>query len=86
LFDTPGFSSLKPPEVEKQQLRQYFTEFLSYEGACRYLGCTHIHEPECAVKAALARGEIAASRYENYVQIYDELAEQEKRKNRRGRK
>ena len=40
LFDTPGFSSLKPPEVEKEELRRYFTEFLPYEGQCKYWGCT----------------------------------------------
>lgn len=86
LFDTPGFSSLKPPEVDKQELRQYFTEFLPYEGRCRYLGCSHIHEPRCVVKEALERGEIGKSRYENYVQIYNELAEFERRRNWRNRK
>lgn len=86
LFDTPGFSSLKPPEVDKQELRQYFTEFLPYEGQCRYMGCSHIHEPDCVVKQALAHDEISRSRYENYVQIYNELAESERRKNWRNKK
>lgn len=86
LFDTPGFSSLKPPEVDKQELRRYFTEFLPYEGQCRYMGCSHIHEPGCVVKDALERGEIGSSRYENYVQIYNELDEFERRRNWRNRK
>lgn len=86
LFDTPGFSSLKPPEVDKQDLRQYFTEFLSYEGQCKYMGCSHIHEPDCVVQKALAHGEISRTRYENYVQIYNELAESERRKNWRNKK
>lgn len=86
LFDTPGFSSLKPPEVDKQELRQYFTEFLPYEGQCRYMGCSHIHEPDCVVKQALAHDEISKTRYENYVQIYNELAESERRKNWRKKK
>lgn len=86
LFDTPGFSSLKPPEVAKEKLCQYFTEFLPFEGQCRYLGCSHIHEPGCVVQEALARGEIGRSRYENYVQIYDELAQFERRKNWRNKK
>lgn len=81
LFDTPGFSSLRPPEVEKEQLRHYFTEFLPYEGKCKYVGCTHIHEPSCVVRDALEEGEINPSRYRNYVQIYEELAELEGRKN-----
>ena len=86
MFDTPGFSSLKPPEVDKQELRRYFTEFLPYEGQCRYMGCSHIHEPGCVVKDALERGEIGSSRYENYVQIYNELDELERRRNWRNRK
>lgn len=86
LFDTPGFSSLKPPEVDKQELRQYFTEFLPYEGQCKYLGCSHIHEPGCVVQDALERGKIGRSRYENYVQIYNELSEFEGRRNWRNRK
>ena len=86
LFDTPGFSSLKPPEVDKQELRRYFTEFLPYEGQCRYMGCSHIHDPGCVVKDALERGEIGSSRYENYVQIYNELDEFERRRNWRNRK
>lgn len=86
LFDTPGFSSLKPPEVDKQELRQYFTEFLPYEGQCRYMGCSHIHEPDCVVKQAVAHDEISKTRYENYVQIYNELAESERRKNWRNKK
>lgn len=86
LFDTPGFSSLKPPAVDKQELRQYFTEFLPYEGQCRYAGCSHIHEPGCALQEALSMGEIGRSRYENYVQIYEELAEFERRKNWRNKK
>lgn len=80
LFDTPGFSSLRPPEVEKEQLHHYFTEFLPYEGQCRYQGCSHIHEPGCVIQDALARGEICKSRYDNYIQIYKELSELERNK------
>lgn len=86
LFDTPGFSSLKVPEIEKEELHRYFTEFLPYEGQCRYIGCSHIHEPGCVIKEDLEKGKICRSRYENYVQMYEELAEAEKRKNWRNRK
>ena len=83
LFDTPGFSSLKLPDIPKEELRRYFTEFLPYEGKCRYMGCSHIHEPGCVIKE---EGKICRSRYRNYVQMYEELAEQEKRRNRRNKK
>lgn len=86
LFDTPGFSSLQVPEVEKEELYQYFTEFASYQGLCKYQPCSHIHEPGCVVKEKLEKGEICRSRYENYVQMYEELVEAEKRKNRRNKK
>lgn len=80
LFDTPGFSSLRLPEVAKEQLHHYFTEFLPYEGQCRFQGCSHIHEPGCVIQDALTRGEICKSRYDNYVQIYEELTEVERNK------
>lgn len=86
LFDTPGFSSLRVPEMPKEELRHYFTEFVPYEGQCRYLGCSHIHEPGCMIKEKLSKGEIYQSRYDNYIQIFQELAEAEGRKNRRSKR
>ncbi len=86
LFDTPGFSSLSSPDVAKEELHRYFTEFLPYEGQCKYTGCSHIHEPECAVREALAKGMISENRYANYVQIYEEISESERRKNWRSKK
>ncbi|MDY3910084.1 MAG: ribosome small subunit-dependent GTPase A [Eubacterium sp.] len=86
LFDTPGFSSLQLPEVPKEQLHEYFTEFAPFEGECRFLGCSHIHEPGCIVKRELEKGVIRQSRYRNYVQMYEELAESEKRNYGRNRK
>jgi ribosome biogenesis GTPase len=86
LFDTPGFSSLKLPEIPKEELCRYFTEFTPYEEECRFLGCSHIHEPGCAVKEELEKGVISRVRYRNYVQMYEELAESEKRNYGRNRK
>lgn len=78
IMDTPGFSTLYLEQLEKEELSRYFAEFASYEGECRFLGCSHSHEPDCGVKAALERGEISRSRYENYVQLYKELAEKKR--------
>jgi len=86
IMDTPGFSSLQVPNVPKEELHQYFTEFMPYEGQCKYLGCSHIHEPGCIVKEKLEKGEICRGRYDNYIQMYNELAEGEGRKNWRNRK
>lgn len=75
IMDTPGFSSLYTNDFEKEELKYYFTEFAEYEGQCRFLGCDHIHEPECAVKKALGEGKIHPIRYENYLEMYNELKE-----------
>lgn len=75
IMDTPGFTSLRLPEMEKEELREYYPEFEAFRGECRFLGCVHISEPDCSVKKALARGEISRSRYENYKQFYEEIAQ-----------
>ena len=66
--------------MEKEELKQYFTEFAPFEGKCRFIGCTHTHEPGCQVKQALEEGKIHPARYENYIQIYEELKEWERRR------
>ena len=73
IMDTPGFSSLYTNEFEKEELKYYFTEFEPYEGTCRFQGCDHVHEPGCAVKEALEAGKIHSVRYENYLEMYQEL-------------
>lgn len=73
IVDTPGFSSIELTGIEKEELQEYFIEFGDYEKKCRFQGCAHIHEPDCGVKEALEHGEINKSRYENYIQLYEEL-------------
>lgn len=75
LMDTPGFSSLYLTDMEEQELKDYFPEFRKYEEQCRFQGCRHIHEPGCAVKEALGSGEISSLRYEDYLNLYEELKE-----------
>lgn len=74
LVDTPGFSSLDMEQVEsidKDELADCFREFASYEGKCRFIGCAHYREPNCAIRKAVEAGEIAVSRYESYVSMYE---------------
>ena len=78
IMDTPGFSSLYVNAFEKEELKYYFPEFEQYEGLCKFNGCDHIHEPNCAVKQAVEEGKIHRVRYENYMEMYKEL--QEKRR------
>lgn len=75
IMDTPGFSSLNIPGLLAEDLWKYYEEFLPYEENCRFQGCSHIHEPDCGIKAALKEGRIHPNRYENYVSLYGELKE-----------
>ena len=77
-LDTPGFSSLYLQGVEYEELKLFFYEFQEYEPQCRFQGCMHIHEPDCAVKKAVENGEIHRSRYENYVLLAEELKNRRK--------
>ena len=78
IMDTPGFSSLYITDIEEKELKDYFREFAEYEGTCRFQGCIHINEPECAVKAAVSNGRISEERYLNYKRIYEEIKDRRK--------
>ena len=78
IMDTPGFSSLYVNDFEKEELKRYFREFIPFEGYCRFNGCSHVHEPGCAVKQAVEERKIHRTRYENYLEMYRELKEKKK--------
>ena len=73
IMDTPGFSSLYINEIDKNNLKDFFTEFNEFENECRFSGCMHLNEPGCAVKNALEQGKISKIRYRNYVDLFEEL-------------
>ncbi|MFA6809242.1 MAG: ribosome small subunit-dependent GTPase A [Eubacteriales bacterium] len=75
--DTPGFSSLFLPEMKREDLRNYFTEFDNYRTNCRFKSCLHDKEPDCAVKEAVKSGKIMMGRYENYLYFLKEVIEKE---------
>ena len=78
LMDTTGFTSLNITGIEAGDLHGYFPEFLPYEANCRFLDCVHVGERDCGVKKALEEGKICRGRYENYLQIYQELKDKKK--------
>lgn len=78
IMDTPGFSSLYVTDMEKEELKDYFAEFKEFENNCKFNGCVHLNEPGCAVKQALLEDKFSRIRYENYVEIYNELKNQKK--------
>lgn len=77
-LDTPGFSSLYLQGLTPEELRDCFPEFAPYAADCRFQGCMHLSEPDCAVKEALAQEKISRERYENYVLLERELRERKR--------
>lgn len=77
IIDTCGFSMLELPDTFRpQDLVYYYDEFSKFANNCKFrVGCTHIKEPECAVKNAVESGEISKKRYERYCLLYNELNE-----------
>ena len=68
IADTPGFSMLESVPLEPEQIPALYPEFVC-EGGCRFTGCMHLSEPDCAVKAAVSQGRIDPKRYERYKKI-----------------
>ena len=79
IADTPGFSTIDFTHIEKEDLRFYFKEFNDYSDHCKFRGCVHINEPKCAVKEAVNKGDIKESRYNSYIQIYEEMSNYKER-------
>lgn len=73
IADTPGFSKLDFHGLDADIIGDFYPDFLALRKDCRFQLCTHTHEPDCAVKRALAAGKILPERYENYVRFYDEI-------------
>lgn len=67
--DTPGVREVRIWGVNEDELDRYFPEMRPYIGQCKYKDCTHIHEPDCAVKQAVMEEKIHPSRYESYLRL-----------------
>ena len=73
IADTPGFGNLLLEGLETEQVLAAFREFAEFEAGCRFCPCSHTHEPVCGVKEAVRAGKIAASRYESYLAMLEEI-------------
>lgn len=78
--DTPGFSTIEAARYgafKREEIAYLFREFLPYlDGKCAYDDCSHVKESDCAVKNAVAGGQISAERYANFCRIYAEIGSQ----------
>ncbi len=70
--DTPGFGDVGVWGVEAGEVSHCFPEFPPLEGECRFRGCAHVREPDCAIRRAVAGGQVAESRYRSYVALREE--------------
>jgi ribosome biogenesis GTPase len=73
IIDTPGIRGFGMIEMTKEELGDYFVELFELKHECKFNNCLHLNEPKCAIKEAVERGEIEYSRYKSYLQILDEI-------------
>lgn len=73
IIDTPGVREIDPYGIKKEDLGHYFVEFDNFMLDCKFNTCTHTHEPECAVKEAVEKGEISKDRYDSYLAILESI-------------
>ena len=72
IIDSPGLRGFGLVDLEKEEIAKYFPEMLRVADDCRFVPCTHTHEPGCAVKAAVDSGRISAERYNSYLGMLEE--------------
>lgn len=76
VVDSPGFSSFETEELNlelKHRLPETFPEFAPYLDSCRFVGCSHTKEKDCAILQAVRDGQIQKSRHESYLRLWEEL-------------
>lgn len=79
IADTSGFSQISLPEMRREQLVDYYQDFVQHSHNCKFNSCLHRDEPQCGVKAAVDAGLINAERYERYIILLDDVIANERR-------
>ncbi|MCF6348750.1 MAG: ribosome small subunit-dependent GTPase A [Flavobacteriaceae bacterium] len=75
IIDTPGIKGFGVVDFEKDEIGDFFPEFFALKQHCKFNNCLHINEPDCAIKQAVEKGEIAKSRYNSYLQLFEDEQE-----------
>ena len=75
IIDTPGMREFGLVDVSKQEISHYFPEMRVRLNDCQFNNCLHVNEPGCAIKEAVANGEISEDRYVSYVNIMESIEE-----------
>ena len=76
IIDTPGIKMLSFNNLEPMDVAHNFREFFEISSNCRFPNCLHRNEPGCAVKKAVEEGTVSILRYEHYLQILEEIEDQ----------
>jgi ribosome biogenesis GTPase / thiamine phosphate phosphatase len=74
IVDTPGYTQVDLGVIQRRQLQHLFPEISNEASSCRFQGCFHDQEPDCAVKKAVEEKRIHAQRYNSYREILAELS------------
>ena len=69
IIDSPGIKELGLVDMQKEEICDYFPEIRALKSNCKFNNCIHINEPKCAIIEAVEKGEIASTRYSNYIGI-----------------
>lgn len=75
VVDTPGLREIGLWEFPIERLDTCFPELRAHREECRFADCSHISEPGCAVRKAMERGDVSVARYDSYVKLRGEIAE-----------
>ncbi len=78
IIDAPGVREFHLVDFEPHEICQYFPEMLQYSKFCKFANCTHIHEPGCEVLKAVEKKQIASTRYNTYLSMYQEVKNKQK--------
>lgn len=76
LIDTPGIKEFGMVDFKTEEVGHFFPEIRQVLHECKFANCTHVHEPQCAVKQAVEDGNINSERYANYLSIIESLEEE----------
>jgi len=76
IIDTPGIKTLSFNHLEVMDIAHNFREIFDFSSQCKYGDCTHRNEPSCAVKQAVEENEVSELRYQNYLQLLEEVENQ----------
>ena len=72
LIDTPGIKGFGLVNFNKEEIGNFFPEFLKLKSKCKFNNCMHLNEPKCSIKSKVDLEEISKSRYDSYIQIMND--------------